>query len=354
MTPARRTLIASLCLLLAGALLGVAPWASARPVAERTTPMWTTTVFARVPSPGHPAYVHVARSGRVYAGTYDAGTSTPSRVFEWTRSGTLLRSFTVPHQSRRGGTQGVQVAGETRDGRLVVLETSRRAVLLLNVESGRFHRIATLPKGSIPNYATWGPRGLYVTDYGLGVIWRIDRAGRRHRWFASPALEGVAGFGTTGIRYRPGSRDFLISQQSAGDGAALPTNGHLYRLTTRAHGRPGRVSTLWTSQPADLPDGFGIGRSGHVYVAMSGLTNRLVELSRSGRELDSFPGVPGTGENGSPIPFDTPCSATFLGRSVLVANQSAIQGDATHMAILKVAVSERGRAPYLPRRATFR
>ena len=97
-----------------------------------------------------------------------------------------------------------------------------------------------------------------------------------------------------------------------------------------------------------------LARSGRIYVANAGLTNQLVQLSPTGEELDRFPDAPGGGENGSAIPFDTPCSATFLGTSVLVANQSAVQEDASHMAILRVHVGERGRAPYLPRAATFR
>ncbi len=82
---------------------------------------------------------------------------------------------------------------------------------------------------------------------------------------------------------------------------------------------------------------------------MAGLTAQLVELSATGKELDRFPDLPFTGDNGSPIPFDTPCSATFLGTKVLVANQSAIAGDAGHQAILAVEVGERGRATYLPK-----
>ena len=66
-----------------------------------------------------------------------------------------------------------------------------------------------------------------------------------------------------------------------------------------------------------------------------------------------FPEAPLAGDNGSPVPFDTPCSATFLGTRVLVANQSAVAGDASHQAILSVHVGEKGRAPYLPRSAVF-
>ena len=185
-------------LLAAGLLTGPAPATSAAP------PRWTTTVFAKVPAPGYPAYVFRHRNQRVYAGTYvDSDSRTRSRVFEWTARGTLQRSWTVPRQVL-DGSQGVQVANQTRDGKLVLLETSRSRVLTLDIRTGRFRHVATLPGGGVPNYATWGPRrSLYVTDYSDGVIWRVGRAGRVTRWFDSTWLDGVE-FGTTGIVYRPG------------------------------------------------------------------------------------------------------------------------------------------------------
>ncbi|MBJ7357184.1 hypothetical protein, partial [Nocardioides sp.] len=197
---------------------------------------------------------------------------------------------------------------------------------------------------------------LLVTDYGAGRIWKVGRRGEVKVWFTSPALEGALGFGTTGIVFRKRERDLLITQQTTADGGGVtPTQGFLYRLPIQRGGRPGQLETLWTSQPGDLPDGFGIGRrSGHVYVAMAGLTNQIVEIDpATGVEVDRFPDAPLTGDNGSPIPFDTPCSATFLGTRVLVANQSAIRGDASHQAILAVQVGEKGRKPFLPRRPVF-
>lgn len=328
------------------------PLATLAPTRATAPEKWTTTVFAKVPAPGYPAYVFTHRNGRVYAGTYvHQGSRQRSKVFEWTADGTLVRSWTVPGQVL--GEHGVQVANQTRSGRLVLLETSTASVLTLDITTGRFRRVARLPAGSVPNYATWTPRGhLLVSDYAHGVIWKVRPSGTVRRWFASRALQGVE-FGTTGIVYRPGRRDLLISQQTTVGGATLPTNGALFRLPLRPDGRPGALSTLWTSGPAELPDGFGIGRSGHIYIAMAGLTAQLVELSATGQELDRFPDLPLTGSNGSPIPFDTPCSATFHGTRVLVANQSATLGDAGHQAILAVEVGETGRAPYLPRRARF-
>ncbi|WP_309650197.1 hypothetical protein [Nocardioides sp.] len=349
----KRLLTTLAAALLASGLL-VSP-TTAGAAAASSPPKWTTRVFASVPAPGYPAYVFKHRNSRVYAGTYvDSSGRKASKVFEWTAGGTLQRSWPLPQRLQvRDGSHGVQVAHQTRDGRLVLLETSRSAVLTLDVRTGRFRTIARLPRGAVPNYATWGPGGaLYVTDYGDGVIWKVTRGGVVTEWFRSTDLDGVE-FGTTGIVYRPQKRDFLISQQTS-QTAGPPTNGHLFRLGTRSGGRPGTLSTLWTSQPGELPDGFGIGRSGHIYIAMAGLTAQLVELSASGRELDRFPDAPFTGENGSKIPFDTPCSATFSGTKVLVANQSAVQGDPSHQAILAVEVGERGRAPHLPEGADFR
>ena len=77
------------------------------------------------------------------------------------------------------------------------------------------------------------------------------------------------------------------------------------------------------------------------------------ELGAGGREIARFPDATAGGANGSPIPFDTPSSATFLGTRVLVANQSFF-GDTSHHAILDVAVGERGRATYLPSNAYWR
>jgi hypothetical protein len=322
-------------------------------VAAADRPKWDTRVFASVPSPGFPAYVYAHPNGRVYGATYTnpLGDTMRSRVFEWTAGGTLLRSWTVPGQDL-SAERGVQVATSDARGRLVLLEKSTRSVLTLNITTGRFKRQATLPEGSIPNYATWGPGGaLFVSDYAQPVIWRIPaRGGAPRAWFRSPALSGLE-FGTTGLVYQPGRRAFLIAQQTTTNPLDL-ARGKLYRLPVRDDGRPGALRTLWTSLPMELPDGFGVARSGRIYVALLG-SNQIVVLSPAGAQLERFPSAPLLGSNGSPVPFDAPSNATFLGTRILVANQSAVFGDRTHQVILDVEVEEPGAARYLPARSTL-
>ncbi len=103
-----------------------------------------------------------------------------------------------------------------------------------------------------------------------------------------------------------------------------------------------------------MPDGFAIARSGHIYVPMVGLTAQIAVVAPNGNELERFPDQPLTGENGSPVPFDSPSSVAFLGTRLIVANQSVVAGDPSHQALLDVEVGERGLKPLVPKRAGFK
>jgi len=352
----------ALVLALGASALALLPGASA---SGETRQRWDTRVLSHVPSPGYPAFAYAHPNGRVYAGTYTnpTGDSQRSQVFEWTRGGTLLRSWTVPGQDLPQ-EHGVQVATSDARGRLVLLEKSTSKILMLDIGTGRFSTYSKLPdlptcstgarpcspnvldQPGIPNYAAWGPHGeLYVTDYGQAVIWRVPPGGGTPTpWFTDPRLDGTD-FGTAGLLLAPTHDALLFTQQSSADGPTA-TQGKLYRLPIRS-ARPGTLRQLWTSGPTELPDGFGIARSGRIYIAEAGPANQLVVVSPTGRELERFPDQPFTGDNGSSVPFDTPSSATFAGRSVLVANQ-AYFGDTSHHAILDVYVGERGAPVYIP------
>lgn len=374
-------------LLLLAACGAIASFAS--PAAAR--PRWDTQVLALIPPPGYPALAYVAPNGRIYEGTYEnpSGTTMPSRVLEYTGDGFLQRSWTVRGEATSG--QGVQVATSDARGDLVLLDRNPARALLLDTRTGaetlyaRFPDLPVCPPvgaptspcspalqdlRAMPDYAAWGPDGsLYVTDYQQAVIWRVPpHGGTPSVWLADRRLDGNM-FGTAGIELAADRRTLLITQASEAGlggvtsgslpslglgapglpGAAVnPASGALYAVTIGAGGRPGTLRSLWSSGPAEAPDGLAIARSGNVYIALSGVANQLVELSPRGSEITRFPASPGTGDNGSPVPFDTPSSAMFLGTRLIVANQAYLTGTTAHMAILDVETGERGLTPYIP------
>ena len=107
---------------------------------------------------------------------------------------------------------------------------------------------------------------------------------------------------------------------------------------------------LWESAGADVPDGFAIAASGRLYVPMVGLSAQIAVVAPDGREIERFPREAGSGANGSPVPFDSPSSARFLGTRLIVANQSALAGDAANQALLDVEAGEPGLPELIPGR----
>jgi sugar lactone lactonase YvrE len=365
----RRTPLA-LAAVLAALLVVLLPAGGSGTVAERER--WHTKVLARVQAPGFPANVVYHPNGRVYAGTFSnpQGDSLPSIVREWSRRGDLLRSWEVPGQDL-AASHGVQVANVDSRGRLIVLEKSTGKVLRLDLDKGRwstYSRLRDLPAcplgmpgdgctpnlrdaGPIPNYAAWGPDGaLYLTDYGQAVLWKVPAGGGRARvWFTDKRLDGIE-LGTAGLVIGPERKALFVMQQtSLGLGDLAVAQGKLYRIPLRGDRT---LAKLWTSRPMDLPDGFSFARSGRIYVANAG-SNQLVVLDEDFSEIERVPALPSTGDNGSPIPFDTPSNVTFAGRSVLVANQSFL-GMTNNHAILDVYVGERGVPVFIPRSAGVR
>lgn len=361
-----RRYLAPIALLVLAAGLATSPADGSKRPAQ-----FETRLLALVPSPGFPARAYVAPNGRIYEGTYvnPSGDSVPSRVFEYTRKGTLQRSWTIRGQDL-SAEHGVQVATSDSRGRLLLLDRTPARALTLNIRNGVQRRYATFadlepcsggesedcsPTNSdhppSPNYAAWGRDGsLYVTDYLQGVIWRVPPGGGEAEiWLADPRLDGDL-FGTTGIILAANLRSLLIAQQSSAGGAGgNPATGKLYSVRIRPDG-PGELRELWESGPVDGPDGFWLGRSGKIYMTLVG-SNQLAVIAPDGTELARFPQQPMSGENGSSVPFDNPSSAMFLGRRLIVANQSFISGDPAHQAILSVYVGERGVAELIPSRA---
>jgi len=329
----------------------VALIAAALPAAAHAErPRWDTRALATVPPPGFPARAYVAPNGRIYEGTYDnpSGDHVPSRVFEYLADGTLLRSWTVQGQDL-DQAHGVQVATSDARGRLVLFDKAPARVILLDPRTGAqttYATFADLPalhdQKPMADYGAWGPDGsLYVTDYQQAVIWRVPPGGGAAQvWLADKRLDGDM-FGTAGITLAADHRTLVISQgSSAGLGSGNPSTGRIYTLPIGADGRPGELTQLWESGPAEAPDGLAIAASGRIYVALvSPLANQLVAVGPDGKEVDR-----------SPATFDAPSSVAFLGNSLIVADQSFVNGDPSHMQILDVAVGETGVPELIPGR----
>jgi sugar lactone lactonase YvrE len=331
------------------------------PPAAQARERFDTRVLAKVPAPGFPAQAYVHPNGRVYEGTYinpNAG-AMPSRIFEFDgRDGTLRRSWSVPGQNL-SGQQAVQVTTSDAGGDLVILDNAPARVLKLDRTTGEFRVYSTFAdvEGGAaprPNYGAWGPDGsLYVTDYGQGLIWRVPPGGGPAVvWLRSAKLEGSAEFGTTGLALAADRRTLLVAQGSSavGNGELNPATGKIYRVPIDPAGRPGAVTKLWESVAGDLPDGFAIAASGRLYVPLVGLPAQLAVIAPDGREIERFPRAPGGGDNGSPVPFDSPSSVRFLGTRLIVANQSALAGTAANQALLDVESGERGLSELIPGR----
>ncbi len=330
---------------------------------------WNTKVLAPVPKPGFPAHPYVDPQGRIWEGTYvnSNGDVLPSKVFEFAADGAMLRNFSVPGQ-QLDAEHGIQVATSDAKGRLLLLDRTPARALILDPETARITTYATFPElppcATAPagaacsatrsdepvfaNYAAWMPDGaLLVTDYHQATIWRVPPGGGTPSvWLTDPLLDG-GGFGTAGIWLLPDKRTLLVSQAQSLSAGNLLTGG-LSKIAVDPDGSPGPITRIWEGIPGDLPDGFAVAKSGTIYLAAVGLTAQLVQIAADGAEVARFPSIPLTGDNGSPVPFDSPSGIAFRGTSLIVANQSALLGNTANMALLDVEAGEEGQAEFIP------
>ena len=329
-------------------------------------------VLALIPAPGYPALPHLM-GGHIYEGTYDnpTGSSLPSRVLEYTEGGELLNSWTVAGQDV-SQAHGVQVAANDARGRLLLLDRTSGRIIRLDPRTGAqtvYGSVPQLPTCTtapapcspesvqmppFPDYAAWGPDGsLYVTDYDQGVIFRIPPGGGiAHVWLSDARLDGGM-FGTACIVMLPNHHTLLFDQASNGDatsGQANPSTGKVYEIGIMPGDKPGKITQLWESGPADAPDGCALAHSGHIYVALSGASNQIVELDSAGHELNRF-GQQYSGDNNSSVPFDTPSGLAYVGTDLIVANQAYLDGNTANMALLNVETLEPGMPTYVPANA---
>jgi sugar lactone lactonase YvrE len=338
------------------------------PAALASRPPLDIRVFARVPNPGQPEPVAVGPDRRIYVGTNQQANGdsvAPSVVFVFSRAGRLRDAIELRGQQldQSHGIQGLAFDGE---GRLYALDRSAvPRVVRINLNTGRqrdFALFRDVPSCSssgrsrncsattgdlpaAPDYAAFAPDGhLYVTDIDQALIWRVPPDGGRPRvWFTDPRLESI--FGPNGIQVMGDGRTLVFADTVASQSSGHFPAGALYSLRVKADGGPEALVELWISRPADGPDGFAIARSGTIYVALAG-ANQIVVLSPQGDELARAPATP-VDNLALDVPLDGPASMAFLGRRLLVTNQSP-SGNPSSWAVLDVFAGEPGLPLFYP------
>ncbi len=358
-----------------GCVLAVAASAVASAHAGASRRPYDVRVLAHVPPPGYPALSLVTPDRMIWVGTFmdPWGRSTaPSKVFGYSPSGRLVRTFTVRGQTA-GAAHGVQVAEYDARGRLYLLDQHPARVVVLDPRTGRQSTYATfrdiptctaanrpadcsdtvMDNEPEPDYAAWLPDGsLLVTDYLQSVVWRVPPGGGTAQvWLSDPRLDGTQ-FGPAGIVTLPGGHTVLLSTSAGGvTSAGNPTAGKLYRLSVDGGGRVTRMTQMWQSGPAEAPDGFAVGRSGRIYLALVGpVADTVVVLSPDARtELARIPSTALANEQ-QPVPFDEPSSVQFLDDRLIVTNDAYFSGNPSHFVLFDVFAGERGMPHVLPSR----
>ena len=329
-------------------------------------------IFARIPAPGQPEPVAIGPREQVFVGTNQQAkgdADAPSKVFVYSRDGRPIRDIVLRGQDleREHGIQGLAFDGAWR---LHVLDRAARArVLRIDLSTGRQRDYAifrdvpscvaagretncSATVGDMPpapNYGAFAPDGsLYVTDIEQALIWRVPPGGGRPEvWFTDPRLENI--FGPNGIQLLGDGRTILFVVTAKGPVTGDPTSGAIFTLPIRDDGTAGELQTIWNSRPFDGPDGLAVGRSGKVYVALAG-ANQLAVLSPQGQELTRVPANPL--ENAQmEVPFDGPASMAFLGRRLLMTNQTDAlvgSGNPERWAVFDIFAGARGLPLFRP------
>ncbi len=339
--------------LLAGLVL-VAPGAGAGAPA-----VGDTTVFAAVGAPGHPDTTIVLPGGDIAVSTNRGarGAAGPSKVFRFSPSGALKRTYTITGQaSGDHGTMGMAV---DKQGRLYLADYAPARVLRIDLRTGAQKTYATLPDlpscdtgiepcdNGVGNSKPWtdglafdSQGRLLVTDLAQGTVFRVPNGGGEAEvWLQGPELRST--FGANQLQLTPAG-DLLLSITTS-TLPALAGRGVLYRVEVEPDGSAGALTQLYATAPAEGPDGFALGRSGKIYLVTL-VTDRLVVLRPDGIEERSFT-RPFTG----PAPFDSPSSATLVGGGkLLVTNLTYFTGSPERALVLSVHVGDEPVADLRP------
>jgi sugar lactone lactonase YvrE len=367
---------------LAAAFVGATASAGTTNHPARARARGDVRVFAHIAAPGEPSLTLVTPSHTVFVGTFEdaEGTDTnPSKVFEYSPTGKLRRTFVVRGQTPKAA-HGVQVAERDRKGRLYLLDQAPARIVRLNPRTGAQRTYATFANvptctaahrttncsntvddaAPEPDYAAWLPDGsMLVTDYAQQLLWRVPPGGGKAKvWLNDKRLDGEV-FGPAGIVLMPSHDSLLMTVATGGvttaSGTDSASNGRLYRIELTRHDHVRKLIPLWSSSAGQAPDGFAVSKNRrHVYIALAGPTaNSVVEVAHRQGAWKTIWHAPKTvnGVDSSPVAWDTATSVQFLGRRILVTNQAYFTDDSSHWVVFDVEAGEPGMSLFVPRHA---
>src|SRR4051794_29358839 len=328
--------------------------------------------FATVPSPGSPEPVVVAPDGTVYTATLNAesgDTAAPSKVFAFTPEGKLKRTYDILGQPL-GQQHGITGMAMDADGYLYVGSLAPPAVFRIDPRTGAQITYATLhdvPTCSgtqttdcskaaqdmkpWPDYIVLAPDGsLYETDSLQALIWKVPPGGGKGQvWLTDDRLQSLLGppaFGPSAMKLAPDDKTLYFTTVEGPTGDGDPSAGRIWKLPIQPDGKPGQLQQFYVAQSADAPGGMGFGKSGDIYVSLTG-SNAISQVGPDGKEKARFPD-PVTNAM-YPTALDGPIDVAFRGESLLVANSGFLSNNAASFALLDVYVGETGHDVLRPK-----
>lgn len=192
-----------------------------------------------------------------------------------------------------------------------------------------------------------GEGNAYITDSSQATIFRVSPGAEPEIWLQSalfdPPSPPLPSFSLNGVRLSP-ERDFLYAAVTF-FGAGFPMGGIV------------RVPLVDDPVESDIqmicpyffeaPDGIAFDEEGRLYVALAG-SNQISVLAPDGSEEARY-GTPA----GASIPLDAPANIAFddSKKSILITNHALFSADASHFAVLRMYVGEKGdrlERPELP------
>lgn len=323
---------------LGGPEISLRPPPSSPPGGPARDPVGSFRVLATIPEPGAPQGIAAAPNGRVIVATDNGperGVNGKPALFVFD-GGDAPKRITLDAVVAGQGVHDLVLAPGGDGGDVYALASRPAAVLHVDLNTGSVSTYAAVPdippcaravlqtpcelspvdNAPKPIDAIADDNGtMFVADAAQGVVWRIGTDRVATLFFQ--AREFVALDGLSGIAAAPDRVLYLtVARAPTAAGA-----GVIYRLAD------GKLAEVVRTDNGDLPRGVVAGRSGKLYVALSG-SGRVLVLNRDGSRVGWLPGAQSA--------FDTPVRVMFGPTALLVVEQAPTRPQAGRVVALGV------------------